>query len=124
MPIKYRLYKSNLKGAPDAYVASVKRVGTLTEEHIVMDMVERRRTPWPATQCLAFLEEFWAIFIMRILEGYHINTPLMKCVVSMEGQFDGPKDHFNKKRHTLKIKLSPGRKLREAMKDLPTPEKY
>lgn len=112
------------EGVPDAFFASIKRLGTLTEEHIVRDMVERRRTPWPASQCLAFLEEYHATFIMRILQGYHINTALMHCCMSMKGQFDGPKDRFNKKRHTLKIKLTPGKKLRAAMKKLPTPEKY
>lgn len=125
MPIRYRLHMNKLKNAPaGAYKAAIKREGTWNAEDVVNEMVLYGRTPWPASQCLAFLEEFTATVIRLILEGNHVNTDLVNCCVSMSGNFDGPKDRFRKGRNKLHIKLSPGKKLRAAMKKMPTPEKY
>ena len=123
--MRYKLHINRLNAVrPGVYKGVIKREGTMNEEDVLKYMAANHRLPLGESQAEAFLRDYSATILELLLKGYHVNTLLVNCLVSMEGNFEGPKDRFDKRRHTLKIRLKPGRLLRRAEKDMPTPKKY
>jgi hypothetical protein len=125
MTLRYRLHPKNVKGGrTGVFVGRIRREGTLNEEAVIRYMAANHRLALIDSQALAFLHDYSAVIHELLLKGYHVNTALVNHQVSVKGEFEGPRDRFDKARHSLKIRLSLGRLLRREEKKMPAPKKY
>lgn len=98
--IHYSLYKNEKIAGEDRYIARVHSHGTLSREDLVKRALQRGTT---FTQ--SDLDGAWdlleATAIAGLLDGWNVTMPCGILQVSMRGTYEGYKDHFDPKRHSV-----------------------
>jgi hypothetical protein len=107
--------------APNDYTAQPVNVRTIDLEGIFQRIGARYPGLTPA-QISAAVNEFFDEVCTITEEGDVINTPLLNTSFSMPKVYEGAMDSYDPKRHSLKLNLSPGTHLRDAVKKV-KPEK-
>lgn len=117
--IKYALRENLLTAEPDDYMAQVTdaKVYSLDE---VIDRMTRRGTTVTRTDIVAIMQLYGEECAAIVEEGGCLNTPLVNTSYSITGVFAGEDDSFDKSRHTLKLNVTPGTLLKEAVKKAKT----
>jgi hypothetical protein len=66
-------------------------------------------------EALSVIEEFSYAVVDSIAKGNNVNTELFKIYPSISGVFDSQSDSFDKKRHAIRLNLTAGSRLSEAL---------
>lgn len=128
--LPYALFENKLTSDPNDYLAQTQSIGTITETELIEEMTSHGSTLTKA-EALSFLEEYFLALKKSLLAGYSINTELFNISTSILGVFEGVTDTFDKTRHSVRINVNLGTKLRsienefkpvknEAVKPLPS----
>ena len=112
--IKYSLFENNLTPDPDDQLAVVQPISTKSMEDVVDQMISRGSTVTKA-EALSVMEEFALALIQIVKDGHNVTTPLFNMAVSIKGTFANASDAFDSTRHTVKVRLLPGRRLKDAV---------
>jgi hypothetical protein len=64
----------------------------------------------------AIIELFFAVVEDLLLQGFKLRTAYLIAGFSLKGNFDKVNDHYDPRRHQLKVSFSPGSKLRRAVR--------
>jgi hypothetical protein len=113
--IEYYLIDNPLTPAPDDYMAQMLNVRV----HKLDDIFQRISARYPGltpAQISSAVNEFFEEICAITADGETINTPLFNSHFSVSGVFDGAMDVFDPKRHSLKLHVSLGTRLREALR--------
>lgn len=62
-------------------------------------------------EALAAFEEMNRAILSLLMQGYNVNTPLIHISCSIGGVFSSDEDNFDRKRHQVRIRLKPGKRL-------------
>ncbi len=116
MAIKYVLVENNLTTDPDDYMARVQPVGAADLEAIIERMIQQGSTVTRA-DIVSVLEDYHTAIENLLLEGQNVNTPLANFSVSIKGVFQGLTDSFDPARHRLNAVVTPGPRLRKALRE-------
>ncbi len=116
MPIHYVLFENNLTSDPDDYTALVQPTGTADLEDVIARMIQRGSTVVKA-DILSVLEDYHSVIESLVLEGMNVNTPAANYGASVKGVFDGQADSFDPSRHQPRATVSPGSRLRKAIRE-------
>lgn len=112
--IKYSLRENLLTAEPDDYMAQITDAQVYTMEDIIERMT-RRGTTVTRTDIHAIMNLYREECEAIIEEGGQLNTPLVNTSASISGVFNGAGDSFDKNRHSLKLNISAGTALRDAI---------
>lgn len=115
MNLKYSLTENLLTERTDDFSAQTHPSGSHDKEAIIARMLQRG-TLLTRTDILAVLNGFDETIVDIMLEGGHVNLPLLNTSFSISGVFEGATDSFDANRHKLNINLTKGTLLREAEK--------
>ena len=116
MPIRFALYNNPFKKDSQEKVARVIPEACLGDED-VLEMILHRNTGLSRSEVEAVLEEYGLALEYLLREGYSVHTSLMKMDVSIQGKFRDEKDCFHAKRHKLQLNITPGKRLRQLLKN-------
>ncbi len=119
MALEYYLVQNVITPDPNDYMAITVGAGTATVEDL-LDDVTREGSTVTRAEGLAFIEEFTQAAVRRLKRGETINTPLFNMGGSIVGVFNGDEDSFTDERHQVKIRMSPGTRIKEAEKEIKT----
>lgn len=111
MALKFALFENHLTSDPNDYTAVVQDAPAKTQDDVINLMIGRGSTVTKA-EALSVFEEYGNAIEQLIKDGCSINTPLFNLSPSVKGTFTGPNDTFNPARHTVKINITPGTRLR------------
>jgi hypothetical protein len=113
--LQYALLENLLTPAPNDYMAQPVNVRTHDLEGVYKRISARYPGLTPAQIAAAvneFIEEICAI----TEEGEAVNTPLVNTQFSTPGVYEGAMDSYDSKRHSVRLNLVPGTRLREAVR--------
>ena len=113
MPLQYYLTPNVITTDPDDYMAVITNSRTLTIEDLYNQMTHEGSTITKA-EALASYEEFSTGILRFVSEGYRVLTPLANFSASIVGVFTGEDDHFDSRRHHIKVRVQPGTRLQKA----------
>ena len=113
--IKYALRENLLTAEPDDYMAQVTDAKAYTLDEVI-DRMAKRGTTVTRTDLVAIMQLYGEECAAIVEEGGCLNTPLVNTSYSITGVFTGEDDSFDKSRHTLKLNVTPGTLLKEAVK--------
>lgn len=116
MSITYTLSKNNLMNGANQYRAVVQSMDTANLEQVVDRMVAYGCAV-SRTDALSVLQHYFAMVETMLLEGYRIVTPGVNYSISIKGNFDGKTDSFSAERHSIEAIVSPGARLRRAIRE-------
>jgi len=111
MSLKFALFENHLTSDPNDYMAVVQDVPAKTQDDVINLMIGRGSTVTKA-EALSVFEEYGNAIEQLIKDGCSVNTPLFNLSPSVKGIFTGPDDSFNSARHTVKLNITPGTRLR------------
>lgn len=114
MSLKYTLLENLLTARNDDYVAQTQNVKSHNLESIIDRMVKKGNT-LTRVDILAAVNSFIEEIEDICRDGEAINTDLFNTNYSIQGVFEGATDSFDAKRHSLKLNLNAGKRLREAL---------
>lgn len=112
MPLKYSLYPNPVKKDGKTYRALIKERKSCDMNDILTRM-EKYHTTISRADADGTLELFFNVIKDILLEGEVVLLPLFKAQCSISGNFNDRTDRFDKKRHTVLIKMKPGKRLKE-----------
>jgi hypothetical protein len=113
--LKYTLVENPLTPALNDYIAHPVKVRT----HELQDIFQRinaRRPGLTMSQIFSVTNELIEEICTIIGDGEAINTPLINTLFSLSGMYEGATDSFDPKRHSLKLNVYPGTRLREVLR--------
>ncbi|GIK43023.1 MAG: hypothetical protein BroJett011_68560 [Chloroflexota bacterium] len=122
MSISYSLQKNYLTNGANNYRAVVQFNGVIDLEGIIDRMVARGTVTSKAS-AMAALEDYFATIESAVLDGFKVTTPMETYGISIRGNFDGQTDGFTPGRHSTEAVVSPGPRLRRAIRDKVHPQK-
>ncbi|MCB9078873.1 MAG: DUF4469 domain-containing protein [Anaerolineaceae bacterium] len=104
--LKYKTYPNDFMNGANQY-----RANMIADETISLDQLfEMMRANNPAlttAEMHTFFVDFKQAVMRALLDGKRINTDLMSFKLSLRGNFDGPDDYYDSKRHELVILIRP-----------------
>ncbi len=115
MPIRYVLLKNALSDDPDDYAARVISYDSVGLEEVIERMVQQGSTVTRA-DIVSVLEDFYTAIEGLLLNGVNVNTPLANFRLTIRGTFHGVGDSFDPDRHWLRVAITAGRRLRQAIR--------
>jgi hypothetical protein len=113
--LHYTLIENLLTPAPDDYTAQPVNVRT----HELQDIFQRIGARYPGltpTQISSAVNEFIEEVCSIVEDGEAVNTPLFNTLFSLPGVYEGAVDSYDPKRHSVKLNISPGTRLRDAVR--------
>jgi hypothetical protein len=113
--LQYTLVENLLTPTPNDYTAQPVNVRTVDLDGIFQRIGARYPGLTPA-QIAAAVSEFFDEVCTITEEGDVINTPLLNTTFSTPGVYEGAMDSYDPKRHSVKLNLSTGKRLRDAVK--------
>jgi hypothetical protein len=113
MSLDYALFENHLTTDPGDYMAVVQNQQSKTQEDVAELMVSRGSTVTKA-EALSVIEEYGLALVLLVKDGYAVNTPLFNLSLSVKGVFNGEEEPFNPAVHSVKINVTPGKRLKEA----------
>ncbi len=117
MPIRYSLIENKLTADPNDLRGRVQHAATVTIQDVIQKIARPGSTVTVA-EALAFWEELSQAIVNEVQAGNRFNSDLFSVSLGLEGTFDAPTDPFDPLRHALRIRTSPGVRLRKAERDL------
>ncbi len=117
MTIEYALYPNPLANNPKHRRAVIQNHRSCTIDDIINDMISSGSTLTRA-DALANIENYEAAIAKFVSQGRSVNTSLMYISPSIAGNFMDTEDYFDASRHEVRLNLSPGKRLQEAMEDI------
>ena len=112
--LDYTLIENLLTPTPDDYMAQTANVRSYTNEEIA-DRILKTGAGLTKSDILSVLQAQNEVICDIIAEGDAVNTPLFNTQPSISGVFTSASDSFDPSRHRVKINLSAGKALREAI---------
>jgi hypothetical protein len=117
MAIDFIILKSPLAAHPTGHSARVKSKGTISFEKVT-HMVANRRTTVAKSDVLSVLEDFFDTVEELLQDGYTVVTPHTILRTAIQGNFEHPADEFDPHRHLIVVRITAGKRLRRAMRDV------
>jgi hypothetical protein len=113
MPLKYSLTENPLTPDPNdrSAVTYVNQVHTLDD---LIDQIVSRGSTVTRAEVLSVFEKLCLAVEQSVKEGNAVNTPLFMITPSIKGRFDTNADSFDGNRHEIRLRMKPGRRLKEA----------
>ena len=112
--LDYTLIENLLTPVPDDYMAQTTNVRSYTNDEIA-DRILKTGAGLTKSDILSVLQAQNEVICDIIAEGDAVNTPLFNTQPSISGVFTSASDSFDPSRHRVKINLSAGKALREAL---------
>ena len=116
MTIYFSLYKNNLSNEANQYRAVVQPTGTVTLDGVIDRMLMHQSTI-TRPDILAVLDNYYTAIEGLLLEGFNVVTPGVNYRASVKGGFNGQNDSFSPSRNAVEATISPGLKLRRAIRE-------
>jgi hypothetical protein len=117
--LQYNLIENFLTPAPNDYLAQPTNVRSYNLQEIYQRISARYPGLTP-TQISAAVNEFFDELAAITENGETVTTPLFNTQLSMPGVYDSAMDTYDPKRHTVKININPGVRMREAVRKVKT----
>ncbi len=117
--LDYTLVENLLTPAPDDYMAQPVNVRSYTNEEIA-ERILKLGAGLTKSDVLSVLEAYGEVIANIVADGGAINTTLFNAHPSVAGVFEGAMDNFDSKRHRVKLNLSQGVLLRDALAKVKT----
>jgi hypothetical protein len=111
MPLKYSLFKNPMTPDPDDRMAVPSVSRRLGISDVFANMVSRGSTITTA-EAQSVYEELCLSVEQLLREGNSIVTSLFNIAPSIVGTFNGDDDNYDPKRHKVKLRITPGLRLR------------
>jgi len=118
MALEFYLVPNVITPDPNDYMAITLSGDTMTLEHLFDDVTHEGSTVTKA-EGLAFYEEMCKSITKALIRGQSINTPLFNIRATIVGVFNSEDDAFAPSRHVVKIRITPGVRLRELEGKIP-----
>lgn len=115
MALKYALRENHLTADPDDYMAYTQSTGTIDENGLIKDMVNRGSTVTEA-DIVSVLKDTLKSMKSFLEQGYSIVLPYANFSLSIKGVFNGKTDAFDPSRHQISLNVQPGSELRNFIK--------
>jgi hypothetical protein len=112
--IKYFLKQVALAGFNYLFSAQIKTTGHLNIDQIVDDMVAQGTTV-NKPDIISVLYLFHQTISKFLSMGYSIVTPVANFKPGIKGSFTGPEDRFDSSRHYLKVNVTAGKLVTDAL---------
>ena len=133
MAVYYSLIDNKLTPDPNDFRGQIEHNRSVTIEEIIQGIARPGSTVTVA-EGLAFWEELSQAIVQELDNGNRINSDLFNLGLGMTGVFDSATDGFDPGRHQVRVRISPGTRLRkvessirvervQASKALPLPER-
>ncbi|MGV3508110.1 MAG: DNA-binding domain-containing protein [Sphingobacteriaceae bacterium] len=117
MALKYALFENPMTADLNDRMAVTIANETLDIEDVFAEMTRQGSTVTKA-EGLAVFEEFYHALDQLLKNGNSIITPLFNLAFSIPGVFNGDEDSFDTSRHKVKLRITPGVRLREVEKQI------
>ena len=117
MAIDFIILKSPLASHPTGHSARVKSKGRISFDALT-SMVANRRTTVAKSDALSVLEDFFDTLEELLQDGYTVSTPHAVMRPTIQGNFDSATDEFDPHRHKVVVRITPGKRLQRAMRDV------
>lgn len=111
MSLEFYLAKNHMTATEDDFMAVSRSPQNYTIED-VFDRMTRQGSSITKAEALAVFEEILQNIISMIKEGNTVSTPLVNIGSHVSGVFNGDDDSFDTERHSVRIGVSPGNRLR------------
>lgn len=115
MTIQYSIRSNKMVGKKEEYAALVRPAYTADIDYVVECMTQQGCALSKAAT-LGVLEMFVSTIERLVLEGVNVTTPLVNVHASITGTFKGSDDHFDRRRHRIEPRVTPGRRLRRTVR--------
>ncbi|WP_428770600.1 DNA-binding domain-containing protein [Treponema sp. HNW] len=112
--LKYCLRENLLTPDENDYMAQAADVRSFSLDEII-DLMMQKGSTLTKADTKAVLQVYGEVVSALIEDGSAVNTPLMNTALSITGTFIGAADSFDKKRHNIKLNLTPGLLLKNAL---------
>ena len=112
--LTYALFENHLTSDPNDYMAVTTNAISLGQDAVVQLMLKRGST-LTETDILAVLKMEREVICEQAAMGNSITTPLFNLSMSIKGVFNGADDTYDPARHSIKLNLTPGTELRNAV---------
>jgi len=116
--IKYFVKKISLKNVENKYSAQVKTNTSVNINQVIKTMISQGSTVG-AADILSVIHEFHTAIVSLLQMGNSITTPLANYKPGINGLFDDPDDRFDRARHKLKVNITPGMMVINALDQVP-----
>ncbi|MCG8525152.1 MAG: DUF4469 domain-containing protein [Opitutales bacterium] len=117
--LKYELVENPLTPNPNDRFARIAKLRSYDMEQVLEQMLRRGTSMSPGDAKLV-LDVFVATVKDLVEEGSAVRTPLFNIKPSISGVFEGSDDYYDERRHQIKIHLSTGIALKEAVDEIQT----
>lgn len=115
--IQVKLFKNQLDSENGSYYARVKALNSLNIKQVCQQAVTRGGINMSALNMEQAVEGFLREMCYKLASGISINTGYFIATPSIKGTFDSVNDTYDKGRHTLKVNLIQGDKLRNELEN-------
>jgi hypothetical protein len=110
--------KSHLATIPSGFTARVQPSESVSFAELV-DLVARFNTTVTKSDVLGVLEDYHQVVEEQVAKGRNVITPHVLYHATIRGVFENDVDGFDPSRHQVVIRVSPAKRLRRAMRDVP-----
>jgi hypothetical protein len=117
MALRYGLIPNHLTDDPNDYKGVVTENETITMDQIIDQMIGRGSTVTKA-EALSVLEEFSHVVVDAVTKGNNISIDLFKIYPSITGVFVDQQDDFDPSRHTIRLNMNAGPRLKDALANI------
>jgi hypothetical protein len=114
MTIRYTIRSNKMMGKHE-YAAQVRPAFTADVDDVVERMTQSGCALSKAA-ALGVLEMFFSTVERMVLDGINVTTPLVNIHASVTGTFKGEDDRFDRRRHRIEARTTPGRRLRRTVR--------
>lgn len=114
MPIQYSIRSNKMMGKKE-YAAQIRPAFTADIEQVV-ERMGRQGCAFSKAATLGVLELFFSTVEQMVLEGINVTTPLVNVHTTMTGTFIDCNDRFDRRRHRIEARVTPGRRLRRTVR--------
>jgi hypothetical protein len=112
MSLQFYLVPNQITDSDNDFRAVSKSTQNYTIED-VYDLMTRQGSTITKAEALAAFEEIVQGIISLVKEGNSVVTPLVNIGSRVAGVFNGDDDSFDKSRHSIRITVNPGSRLRK-----------
>lgn len=114
MSLKYALLENLLTPSPDDYTAQVQGVKSHDMNSIIQKMLQKGSTI-TKTDTLAVLNAFFEVIEEVTRQGETTHLDSFKTQFSISGVFQGADDRFDANRHSVRLNVHAGKRLKEVL---------
>ncbi|MBI9062263.1 MAG: DUF4469 domain-containing protein [Marinilabiliaceae bacterium] len=118
MSLKYSTRNNPLTTVEDDCIAQTHDVETLTEKDLLNEIVVPGGVT--NTQLQAVVTSMKEVILKKLRQGYGIRTALVHYYPTISGVFTDDEDSFDPNRHSVNIKTTPNKEVKEAAASIRT----